>query len=226
MTIERDRVHAFKWFRSETNNALARIRLPDDLEGNAYVSVAFVRDIDSEEIFVSPLSYAVAPFAVDRTARCLDIDLSVPERVLPGSRLTIGYNASEPSRIVLFAVDEGILQVADYSAPDPLGVYLRKKALQVDTHQINTLSAAYTVLALGAIHRSLAAQGQLSPPVVVAHGPDGPVDVAVSDGVFARASLPVSVDRLDIWRGASTTRRPSPVSMSRCQPIGSQKASR
>ena len=66
VTIERDHVHAFKWFHSETNNALERIRVPDDLEGNAYVSVAFVRDVDSEEIFVSPLSYAVAPFAVDR----------------------------------------------------------------------------------------------------------------------------------------------------------------
>ena len=136
VTIERDRVHAFEWFRSETNNALARIRLPDDLEGNAYVNVAFVRDIDSEEILVSPLSYAVAPFAVDRKARRLDIDLSVPDRVQPGSPLTIGYTASEPSRLVLIAVDEGILQVADYSTPDPLGVYLRKKALQVETHQM------------------------------------------------------------------------------------------
>lgn len=147
VTIERDRVHAFKWFRSETNNALARIRLPDDLEGNAYVNVAFVRDIDSEEIFVSPLSYAVAPFAVDRAARRLDIDLAVPERALPGSRLTIGYNASEPARLVLFAVDEGILQVADYSTPDPLGVYLSKKALQVDTHQmVDLILPDYDVL--------------------------------------------------------------------------------
>ena len=154
VTVERDRVYAFKWFRSETNNALARIRVPDDLEGNAYVNVAFVRDIDSEEIFVSPLSYAVAPFAVDRAARRLDIDLSVPERVLPGSRLTIGYAASEPSRLVLFAIDEGILQVADYSTPAPLDVYLRKKALQVDTHQmVDLILPDYDVL------RSVAAPG-------------------------------------------------------------------
>ena len=147
VTIERDRVYAFKWFRSETNNALASIRVPDDLEGNAYVNVAFVRDIDSEEIFVSPLSYAVAPFTVDRAARRLDIDLSVPERVLPGSRLTIGYAASEPSRLVLFAVDEGILQVADYSTPAPLDVYLRKKALQVETHQmVDLILPDYDVL--------------------------------------------------------------------------------
>ena len=64
--------------------------------------------------------------------------------------------------------------------------------------RFNTLSAAYTILALGAIHRSLAAQGRLSPPAVVAYGPDGPINVAVSGEVFARASLPVSVERLEI----------------------------
>ena len=38
----------------------------------------------------------------------------------------------------------------------------------------------------------------MSPPAVVAYGPDGPIDVAVSGDVFARASLPVSVNRLEI----------------------------
>ena len=199
LTIERDRVHAFKWFRSETNNALARIRVPDGLEGNAYVNVAFVRDIDSEEIFVSPLSYAVAPFAVDRTARRLDIDLSVPERVLPGALLTIGYTASAPSRLVLFAVDEGILQVADYFTPDPLGVYLSKKALQVATHQmVDLLLPDYDVLRRvsapggGDLGRLLGAnlnpfRRRSEPPVVFwfgileADSEQGRVDVSIPD---------------------------------------------
>ena len=147
VTIERDRVHAFEWFRTETNNALARIRVPEGLEGNAYVNVALVRDIDSEEIFVSPLSYAVAPFAVDRASRRLDIDLAVPNLVRPGEALTVGYTASEPARLVLFAADEGILQVADYATPDPLEVFLRKKALQVDTHQmVDLILPDYNVL--------------------------------------------------------------------------------
>jgi len=136
VTIERERVHAFEWVRSETNRTVARIRVPDDLEGNAYVNVAFVRDIDSEEIFVSPLSYAVAPFAIDRAARRLEIDLDVPERVRPGDPLTLAYSTREPSRLILFAVDEGILRVADYATPDPLARFLGKRALQVDTHQM------------------------------------------------------------------------------------------
>ena len=154
VTIERDRVWAFKWFRSETNTTVARIRVPDGLEGNAYVNVAFVRDLDSPEIFVSPLSYAVAPFEVARGARHLDIALEVPETVRPGAPLTVGYRADAPSRVIVFAVDEGILQVAKYRSPAPLDAFLRKKALQVETHQmVDLILPDYNVL------RRLAAPG-------------------------------------------------------------------
>ena len=136
VTIERDRVHAFEWFHSDTSTTMVRITVPEHLEGNAYVNVALVRDIDSEEIFVSPLSYAVAPFRIDRSARRVDIELTAPEQALPGDRLVLGYATPEPSRLILFAVDEGILQVARYQTPDPLESFLRKKALQVVTHQM------------------------------------------------------------------------------------------
>ena len=136
ITIERDRVYAYQWFRSDTNTSVQTIRVPDDLEGNAYVNVAFVRDLDSPEVFVSPLSYAVQPFSINRTARTVDIDLSVPELVRPGEPLDIEYATNRDSRIVIYAVDEGILQVAKYDMPDPLGFFLRKMALQVSTFQM------------------------------------------------------------------------------------------
>ena len=139
VTIERDNVYAFEWFRTDTNTALARIRVPESLEGNAYVNVAFVRAIDAEEIFVSPLSYAVAPFAIDRGARRIAIDLVAPATVRPGEELALRYRTDQPSRLVLFAIDEGILQVSKYGSPDPLDDFLRKKALQVDTHQMADL---------------------------------------------------------------------------------------
>ena len=44
ITIERDRVYAWHWFRTTTTSSLQKITLPAGIEGNAYVSVAFVRD--------------------------------------------------------------------------------------------------------------------------------------------------------------------------------------
>src|SRR2546422_565740 len=49
ITIERDRVYAWRWFRAATTSSVQRIPLPDGVEGNGYVSVSFVRDVRSEE---------------------------------------------------------------------------------------------------------------------------------------------------------------------------------
>ena len=146
-TIERERVFDFKWFRTDSNTALVRMAVPEDLTGNAYVNVAFVRDIASPSVFVSPLSYGVAPFSIDRAASHLEVGLESPALTSPGNELTIGYSTPEPSRILLYAVDEGILQLADYETPDPLGGLLRKKALEVETHQmVDLVLADYDVV--------------------------------------------------------------------------------
>ncbi len=136
ITIESDRVHAWKWFSTDTTSTLESIAVPKELEGNAYVNVAFVRDAGSKEIFTSPLSYAVAPFTIDRSKRMLDLKLEAAPKVRPGSRMEISFSASKPARMVVFAVDEGILQVAGYKTPQPLDHFLRKRALQVGTLQM------------------------------------------------------------------------------------------
>ena len=54
VTIERDRVYAAHWFKADGNAAIQHIRVPENLEGNGYVVVSFVRDLASREIFLSP----------------------------------------------------------------------------------------------------------------------------------------------------------------------------
>src|SRR5207249_10932650 len=105
-------------------------------EGSGYVNVAFVRALDSKEIFVSPLSYGVVPFTANIEKRRLKIDLQTPAKAKPGEPLHIGYKTDRPSKVVIFAVDQGILQVTDYKTPNPLAYLFRKCALGVETAQI------------------------------------------------------------------------------------------
>jgi uncharacterized protein YfaS (alpha-2-macroglobulin family) len=136
ITVERDRVYAWQWFRATTTNSVQRIPLPAGLEGNGYVSVSFVRDVNSDEVFASPLSYGVAPFSISLAERKTGIALDAPDLVKPGDRYRVRYRTDRPSRIAVFAVDEGILQVAGYRTPDPLGFFFQKRALEVRTTQI------------------------------------------------------------------------------------------
>jgi uncharacterized protein YfaS (alpha-2-macroglobulin family) len=98
--------------------------------------VSFVRDIASRDIFTSPLSSGAAAFSVSRDRRTRKVTLDVPEKVLPGTTVKLGWNASAPTRLVVWAVDEGILQVARWKTPDPLSHFFRKRALTVTTEQI------------------------------------------------------------------------------------------
>jgi len=136
ITVERDRIYNAQWFKTTTTESVQKIKIPQELEGNGYITVTFLRSLDSREIFTSPLSYGSAPFTLSRARHLQRVSIDAPKLVRPGDTLTIGYQTAEPAKLVLIAVDEGILQVARYHTPDPLSYMLRKRALEVTTSQI------------------------------------------------------------------------------------------
>ncbi|HTW34693.1 MAG TPA: MG2 domain-containing protein [Rhizomicrobium sp.] len=136
ITIERDRVYAHAWFTSKTTNSVQHITVPKGFEGNGYINVQYIRDPSSDEIFMSPLSYGVAPFSVNVDARRNALTVEAPDLVKPGTAVTFKVHAAHPAKVVVFAVDEGILQVAHYKLGDPLKFFFRKRILDVQTSQI------------------------------------------------------------------------------------------
>jgi uncharacterized protein YfaS (alpha-2-macroglobulin family) len=136
ITIERDKVYAHQWFQTTSASSVQHIRVPEGFEGSGYINVSLVRALDSREIFVSPLSYGVVPFTANREKRRLKVELGAAEKAKPGEPLHIRYQTDHPGKIVIFAVDQGILQVTNYKTPDPLGFFFRKCALAVQTAQI------------------------------------------------------------------------------------------
>ncbi|HEV8393348.1 MAG TPA: MG2 domain-containing protein [Vicinamibacterales bacterium] len=136
ITLERDRVFTHRWFKTTTTSSVQHITVPEGFEGNGYVSVQFVRDPSSDQIFLSPLSYGVAAFGANLAARTQPIGVAAPRTVKPGTVVSIRLTPGEASRVAVLAVDEGILQVARYRNPDPLGYFFQKRRLEVDTRQI------------------------------------------------------------------------------------------
>ncbi|KTD01362.1 alpha-2-macroglobulin [Fluoribacter gormanii] len=135
ITIERDKVYAAQWFKTDTTNSVQTIHIPADFQGDGYINVAFIRDWSSPEIFISPLSSSVVPFTVNHEAHDIKIDLQTAAVARPGEPFTIDYHTDKPGKIIVFAVDEGILQVARYETPDPLSFFFQKHALEVLTQQ-------------------------------------------------------------------------------------------
>src|SRR5207248_10299562 len=101
-----------------------------------YVNVACARRPDSKEISITPISYGIVPYTTNKEKRRLKVDLNTVATAKPGEPLHISYKTDRPSKIVIFAVDQGILQVTNYKTPDPLAFYFRKCMLRVETAQI------------------------------------------------------------------------------------------
>lgn len=135
VTLERDKVLASQWFSLKEGGGIVRMKVPETLEGTVYVNATFVRALDSPEIFMSPLSYAVQPVTVEPVRRELTLKLDTPTKVLPGTELIIGCTSSQKSRVIVYAVDEGIHQITNYKLPSPIGFFFRKQALEVKTLQ-------------------------------------------------------------------------------------------
>lgn len=135
ITIERDKVYSTQWFKTDTTNSVQTIHIPNDFQGNGYVNVAFVRGWDSPEIFISPLSYNIIPFTINNDNHAINIELDTPKLARPGETFNMTYKTDKPGKIIVYAVDEGILQVAKYQTPDPLAFFFQKHALEVLTQQ-------------------------------------------------------------------------------------------
>jgi uncharacterized protein YfaS (alpha-2-macroglobulin family) len=154
ITIEREKIYAYHWFRSSGETSMQTITVPAELEGNAYVNVHYLRSQDSREIFMSPFSYGAVSFSISRENRTNRITLNVPGEAKPGEDFVIKYSTARRGKIIVYAVDEGILQLAGYQMPDPLAFFFRKRALEVKTAQILDM-----VLPRYSVVQNLAAMG-------------------------------------------------------------------
>jgi|GEM_PF-2990070 len=136
IAVERDKTYAWKWFRASRGMSVQDIQIPANFSGYAYINVSFVRGLNSPEVYASPLSYAAAPFKCVPPQREIKVSLEAPKRSKPGEKLPIKVRADRNCKLVVFAVDTGILYVSDYATPDPLTWQFRKRQLEVQTYEI------------------------------------------------------------------------------------------
>lgn len=139
ITIEKEKVYSARWFKLDRETSIVSIKVPKDLEGNGYINVSLLRDLNSKKVFTSPFSYAVVPFTLDKSKLKHNIEIEADNLVKPGDQISIRYKAENPGKIIIYAVDKGIHQIANYRSPNPLGEFFKKQALRVNTYQIFSL---------------------------------------------------------------------------------------
>ena len=80
-------------------------------------------------------------FSIDRTARTLAVDMDLPPVLRPNSTLAVpvkvgGPAAGEEARVVVAAVDVGILNLTNYKPPAPDDYYLGQRRLTAEIRDL------------------------------------------------------------------------------------------
>ncbi len=135
ITLEADKVLSHTWFKAEAGQSKHRITIPKDYEGRAYFVVSYMKDIASEDIYLSPYTHSIEPILVNIDKRKLDINLNVDSLITSAKDLKVNISSSHDAKAIIFAVDEGILALTDYKSPSPLDYFLKDRALEVSTSQ-------------------------------------------------------------------------------------------
>ena len=168
LTLEREGVVAHTWFQAKRGDSVQRLAIPADFEGRGYVNLSFARSMHSDEIYMEPHLVALAPVSIGVTQRDLGISVKAPELVKPGEDIQVELRAREAGKVLLFAVDEGVLQLTRFRTPSPLDYLLRDRALEVETlHALDLIMPDYARLQ----NRISAFGGDLANPVGRFHNP-------------------------------------------------------
>src|SRR5262245_53032413 len=121
----------------------AQLRVPvgSDWGSGAYVVATLRRPLDSRAERMPGRAIGVQWFSINRKARTLALDMSLPTLLRPNSALRIpikvgGLNPGEEARIVVAAVDVGILNLTGYKPPAPDDYYLGQRRLTAEIRDL------------------------------------------------------------------------------------------
>jgi uncharacterized protein YfaS (alpha-2-macroglobulin family) len=121
----------------------AKIALPvgRDWGTGAYLVATLRRPLDAPAQRMPGRAIGVQWFSIDRTARTLALDMKLPATMKPDSALNIpikigGLKAGEEARIVVAAVDVGILNLTNYKPPAPDEYYLGQRRLTAEVRDL------------------------------------------------------------------------------------------
>jgi uncharacterized protein YfaS (alpha-2-macroglobulin family) len=121
--------------------AQVKVQVGRDWGTGAYLVATLRRPLDAPAQRMPGRAIGVQWFSIARAAKTLSVQLQAPPLLRPNTALTLpikidGLAAGEPARLVVAAVDVGILNLTNYKPPSPDDYYLGQRALGADIRDL------------------------------------------------------------------------------------------
>ncbi len=137
IVVATDRVLSMRTVRVPAGGASVSIPVEQNWGGGAYVLVTVMTPRDPVNLPVPRRAVGVAYVPVDVAGRTLEVDVAADMGVVrPRQRVTVPIRVrnapgGETVRVMIAAVDEGILQITNYQTPDPVAYFFGRRGLGV-----------------------------------------------------------------------------------------------
>lgn len=140
LSMEQDRVLSTTIVEMKENTQEVEVPLDASCLPNVYFVATVIHPVRPVEKWFPHRAYGMVNVPMSSKARELDVSLSTPVEVRPRSPLTISLSVRDvttsapvPSKVTVWAVDEGVLSLTGFTTPDPLDFFYAPRRLMVAT---------------------------------------------------------------------------------------------
>ncbi|MBN9049895.1 MAG: alpha-2-macroglobulin family protein [Rhizobiales bacterium] len=213
----------------KVGQATVKVPVAADWGTGAYVVATLRRPLDTQAQRMPGRAIGVQWFAIDRAAHTLTMEMPLPATIRPDTVLTVpvklgGLRAGDQARVVVAAVDVGILNLTNYKPPAPDDYYLGQRRLTAELRDlygqlIDGMQGARGAIRSGGDMAGADLAG--SPPTqaplalysgLVTVGPDGtasiPFNIPAFAGTVRVMAVAFSADRVGKASGDVVVRDP------------------
>ncbi|MBN9001440.1 MAG: alpha-2-macroglobulin family protein, partial [Rhizobiales bacterium] len=208
----------------DVKEGTSQVRIPvgSDWGTGAYVVATLRRPLDAAAQRMPGRAIGLKWFGIDKDARTLKVELSPPALVRPSTTMVLpvkigGLSPGEDAKIVVAAVDVGILNLTNYKPPAPDDYYLGQRRLSAEIRDlygqlIDGMQGTRGQIRSGGDVAGAEMQG--SPPTqkplalysgIVTVGPDGTVNIPFDLPEFAGTARVMAVAWTATKLGRATT---------------------
>ncbi|MGX9393024.1 alpha-2-macroglobulin family protein [Nitrobacteraceae bacterium UC4446_H13] len=217
-----DRLLTTKTIDVKEGTSQVRIPVGSDWGTGAYVVATLRRPLDAAAQRMPGRAIGLKWFGIDKDARTLKVELSPPALVRPSTTMVLpvkigGLSPGEDAKIVVAAVDVGILNLTNYKPPAPDDYYLGQRRLSAEIRDlygqlIDGMQGTRGQIRSGGDAAGAEMQG--SPPTqkplalysgIVTVGPDGTVNIPFDLPEFAGTARVMAVAWTATKLGRATT---------------------
>jgi alpha-2-macroglobulin len=141
LNVVGDRLLASQSVDVKAGLAQVKVQVGRDWGTGAYLVATLRRPLDAPAQRMPGRAIGVQWFSIARAAKTLSVQLQAPALLRPNTVLTLpvkinGLAAGEQARLVVAAVDVGILNLTNYKPPSPDDYYLGQRALGADIRDL------------------------------------------------------------------------------------------